>query len=59
MPFADTGKECIYYVQQGERGLPIMFVHGSAGNHLVWSSQVRALRDLARAQPLAMERPHT
>lgn len=49
MPFADLGTDRLYYVQQGEQGLPVIFVHGSAGSHLVWWNQVAGLKDTARA----------
>ncbi len=49
MPFATVAGQPIYYIQQGRQGLPVIFVHGSGGNHLVWGSQVRALGDMAQA----------
>lgn len=52
MPFANVHGEKIYYVQHGERGLPIVFVHGAAGSHLVWGKQVHALGEIARAVAL-------
>lgn len=55
MPFANVGQDQVYYVQQGEQGLPVVFVHGSASNHLTWSSQVHALRAMARA--IALDLP--
>lgn len=49
MPFATVAGRSVYYVQQGRQGLPVIFVHGSGGNHLVWGSQVRALGEIAQA----------
>lgn len=52
MPFANTGGEQIHYVQQGERGLPVIFIHGAGSSHLIWWNQVRALAPLAQAVAL-------
>ncbi len=49
MPFATVAGRSVYYVQQGRQGLPVIFVHGSGSNHLVWGSQVRALGEVAQA----------
>jgi pimeloyl-ACP methyl ester carboxylesterase len=49
MPFAMVAGQSIYYIQQGRQGLPVIFVHGSGSNHLIWGSQVRALGDMAQA----------
>lgn len=45
MPFADSGGVSIYYEVHGEDGPPIMFIHGSGGNHAAWWQQVAGLRD--------------
>lgn len=55
MPFVDVGGETIYYIQQGERGLPVIFVHGSGANHLAWNAQVHGLREATRA--IALDLP--
>ncbi len=52
MPFAQVGDQRLYYSQQGQRGLPVVFVHGSGATHLIWGSQVRALGEIARAVAL-------
>lgn len=49
MPFVNIGERKIYYSARGESGTPILFIHGAAGNHLVWGLQVRALGDFGRA----------
>ncbi len=49
MPFATVAGRSVYYVQQGRHGLPVIFVHGSGGNHLAWGSQVRALGEVGQA----------
>ncbi len=49
MPFITIGAERIYYSQHGTRGVPVVFVHGSGGSHLVWGAQVRAVGEIARA----------
>ena len=57
MPFADMKSDRIYFVEHGgaaalaPRG-PIVFVHGAAGSHLVWSQQVRALGEITHAVAL-------
>lgn len=58
MPFANLGSDTIYYAARGSasaaarRGMPIVFVHGASGNHLVWGEQIRALGQVARAVAL-------
>lgn len=52
MPFATVGTERIFYAQHGERGLPVVFIHGAGGSHLVWGAQLRALGEIARAVAL-------
>lgn len=54
MPFANVVNQKIYYAEIGnaQRGLPIVFVHGAAGSHLVWGLQVRALGEIAPAVAL-------
>lgn len=49
MPFATIGARKIYYAQQGEHGMPVILVHGSGANHLVWGMQMRALGIIARS----------
>ena len=55
MSFANVGNEMLYYVQQGTRGLPVVFVHGAGGSHLIWWNQIRALASIAR--PVALDLP--
>ncbi len=55
MPFAEVGGEQVNYVAQGEKGWPVVFVHGAASSHLIWWNQIRALAPLARA--VAMDLP--
>lgn len=52
MPFTNIGNQKIYYSELGKQGIPIVFVHGAAGSHLVWGMQVRALGEMARAVAL-------
>ncbi|MDE3089371.1 MAG: alpha/beta hydrolase [Chloroflexota bacterium] len=58
MPYATVGKDEIYYAERGAaltaapRSAPIVFVHGAAGNHLVWGEQLRALGAITRAVAL-------
>lgn len=49
MPFVNLGNQKIYYAEAGRAGLPIVFIHGSAANHLVWSLQLHALGTIAHA----------
>lgn len=49
MAFVILGTTKLYYIQQGEQGIPVVFVHGAAGTHRHWGSQVHALRAVARA----------
>ncbi len=49
MPFADIAKEKMYYATRGDRGIPVVFVHGAGDSHLVWNGQLAALSDTARA----------
>jgi pimeloyl-ACP methyl ester carboxylesterase len=44
MPTADNNGVSIYYETNGS-GTPLVFVHGSGGNHAAWWQQVTALRD--------------
>jgi pimeloyl-ACP methyl ester carboxylesterase len=44
MPVASSSGKDIYYETHGE-GSPILFVHGSGGNHAAWWQQIAALRD--------------
>lgn len=55
MPFVQIGERRIFYSAHGKRGLPIVLIHGAAGNHLVWSLQVRALGDVGRV--IALDLP--
>ena len=52
MPFVNAGEEQIYFVQQGEQGLPVLFIHGAGSSHLIWWNQVRAVAPIARAAAL-------
>ena len=52
MPLAQVAGQNIYYIEQGQHGTPIVFVHGAAGSHLVWGLQVCALGEVARAVAL-------
>ncbi len=49
MPYATVNGASIYYVSQGNAGVPVVFVHGAGGSHLIWWHQVRALQGMARA----------
>lgn len=42
MPYAKSGDANIYYEAHGD-GRPILFVHGSGGNHAAWWQQTAAL----------------
>lgn len=44
MPIATSSGKDIYYQTHGT-GSPIVFVHGSGGNHAAWWQQIAALRD--------------
>jgi len=55
MPFVSIAAQQIYYAEMGAHGIPIVFVHGAAGNHLVWGMQLYALGTMARA--LALDLP--
>jgi pimeloyl-ACP methyl ester carboxylesterase len=44
MPVADSSGTSIYYEVHGA-GSPIVFLHGSGGNHAAWWQQIAALRD--------------
>ena len=55
MPLASVGDEQIYFVQSGERGTPIVFVHGAGGSHLILGNQVRALGAITRT--IALDLP--
>jgi pimeloyl-ACP methyl ester carboxylesterase len=44
MPVASSDGVSIYYEVHGS-GPPILFIHGSGGNHVAWWQQVAALRD--------------
>lgn len=48
MPFVTIQNQKLYYAQQGANGIPVIFVHGSGANHLVWGTQMRALGEIAR-----------
>lgn len=51
MAFVTLGTKQVFYVQQGEQAAQpaVIFVHGAAGMHRHWLSQVHALRNTARA----------
>ncbi len=44
MPTVSVDGTEVYYAQAGE-GLPLLFVHGSGGDHTLWGHQLSALRD--------------
>ena len=48
MPFVNVGGLKTFY-ESGGRGHPILFIHGSAGNHLVWRSQLDYFGERYRA----------
>lgn len=52
MPVAQVAGQNIYYIARGAQGTPVVFIHGAAGNHLVWGMQVHALGEVARAVAL-------
>lgn len=52
MPVAHIAGQNIYYINRGTQGPPVIFIHGAAGNHLVWGLQAHALADCARAVAL-------
>ena len=58
MPFANVGSDKIFYAERGTastgapRGTPIVFIHGSGANHLIWGEQLRAVGELTRAVAL-------
>ncbi len=52
MPYINLPSEKIYYAEQGARGVPVVFIHGSGGTHLVWGAQTHALARAARAVAL-------
>ncbi len=52
MPFVQVGDENIYYAEHGARGIPVVFIHGAGGSHLIWGKQVRALGEIAQAVAL-------
>ena len=52
MPLAQVAGQSIYYIARGTQGTPVIFIHGAAGNHLVWGLQVHALGEVARTVAL-------
>lgn len=52
MPTITLQGKPIYYAARGERGAPVVFVHGAGSNHLIWNSQLAALSGLAHAYAL-------
>lgn len=52
MPWAQVAGQTIYYIERGQQGTPMVFIHGAAGSHLHWGLQVRALGDVTRAVAL-------
>lgn len=52
MPSVKVNEQSIYYAARGDRGAPLVFVHGAGGSHLIWNGQLAALADLARAYAL-------
>lgn len=49
MPFVNVTDQKIYYAEFGSDGMPVVFVHGAAANHLIWGLQVRALGTIGQA----------
>jgi pimeloyl-ACP methyl ester carboxylesterase len=56
MPFVEMNGEKYFYAGEPEReGLPILFCHGSGGNHRHWLYQMKELS--GAANPLAVDLP--
>ena len=56
MSIISVDHQKIYYSETGsDQDLPVIFVHGAGGNHLVWGFQMRALADMAHA--IALDLP--
>ncbi|MYA19391.1 MAG: alpha/beta hydrolase, partial [Chloroflexi bacterium] len=47
MPVAEVNGIELYYEEQGE-GPGLVFLHGAAGNHIIWWQQLPAFRDRFR-----------
>jgi pimeloyl-ACP methyl ester carboxylesterase len=52
MPTSPLDGEFLYYAARGERGAPVVFLHGAGSNHLIWNAQMAALAGSARAYAL-------
>ncbi len=48
MPIARLSNEDIFYAVRGQ-GLPVVFMHGAGGSHLIWNGQLAALAPLVHA----------
>jgi pimeloyl-ACP methyl ester carboxylesterase len=55
MPFVTVENQKIYFLRDGTRGVPVIFIHGSGSNHTIWGPQVLALAPIA--QPHAVDLP--
>ncbi len=56
MPFISIADQKIYYAESGSpENIPIVFIHGAGGNHLVWGFQRRAVADIAHV--IALDLP--
>lgn len=49
MPKAAIDGESLFFAARGDRGVPVIFVHGAGSSHLVWNAQIAALSEQARA----------
>lgn len=56
MPFVSIDHKKIYFAETGmPQSIPMIFIHGAGGNHLVWGFQIRAVADIAHA--IALDLP--
>ncbi len=55
MPFVTVHGTDLFYAHSGTHGVPVIFVHGSGSNHLIWGNQLRAVGAVARA--IALDSP--
>ncbi len=52
MPNVEIAGQAVFYATRGQQGVPVVFVHGAGGNHLIWNGQLSALADKARGYAL-------
>jgi pimeloyl-ACP methyl ester carboxylesterase len=52
MPILEMDGRSVWYAARGEKGAPILFVHGAGSSHLIWNAQLAALAATARAYAL-------